>query len=101
MPWEPSTPRRALARASEALLAGSERSDGAIAVAAGVAAPTVARARRDLERRGLIQPVPVPERAGLPYPPQPSRTRAAIEAGGCTPPEAADVAGGGMQDASK
>src|SRR5260370_17253981 len=89
MPWQPSTPRPVLARASEALLAGPEHSNGAIALAAGVAAPTVARARRILEARGLIEPVPVRERARLPHPPQPSRARAAIDAAPSPPPDVA------------
>src|SRR5258708_7590485 len=93
MPWQPSTPRPVLARASEALLAGPEHSNGAIALAAGVAAPTVARARRILEARGLIEPVPVRERARPPPPPQRPGARAAIEAGARTPRDVAGAAG--------
>jgi hypothetical protein len=101
MPWQPSTRRRALERATAALLADAARSDGLIAAIAGITAQTVARARRVLEQRGLIDPVPVRERAGLPHPPQPSRARAAIEAGASTPREVADAAGVSIQAAWK
>src|SRR5689334_8314990 len=46
MPWQPQTPRRALERATAALLADPARSDGLIAQAASVTGPTAARARR-------------------------------------------------------
>src|SRR5258708_22363116 len=101
MTWQPSTPRPVLARAEAALLEDPSRSDGLIALSASCAAPTISRARRDLEQRGLIEAVPVRDRAGLPHPPQPSRTRAAIEAGACTPREVADAAGVSMQAAWK
>src|SRR5260221_7378777 len=101
MPWQPSTPRPVLARASAALLADPSRSDGLIAQAASCAAPTISRARRDLEQRGLIEAVPVRDRMARLHPPQLSKTRDAIEAGACTPREVADAAGVSMQAAWK
>ncbi len=92
VPWNPRTPRRASRRAAAELRRDPARSDAMIAAAAQVGHETVNRARRALERLGVIEAIPVPERAQRPRPPLPSRTRAAIESGASTPRQVADAA---------
>lgn len=57
--------------------------------------------RLELEASGVIPVIPVSERAARPRPPQPSRTRAALDAGATSSREVANATGVSMQAAWK